>query len=105
MGTGRTFAGGAPGTLAEKGVLGEVLQELTKLPGIGPKSAERIAFYLLAGDRSRAKALVEVLQRAIERLRPCRECFYLMKNCAPSARTPSGMAACCAWWRRRAMSA
>lgn len=62
---------------AEEGILAEVLQELTKLPGIGPKSAERIAYYLLSGDRSRARMLADVLQRAVERVRPCRECFNL----------------------------
>ncbi|MCS7020330.1 MAG: recombination mediator RecR [Gemmataceae bacterium] len=63
--------------VTEQGVLGEVLQELARLPGIGPKSAERIAHFLLAGDRSRAKALADVLQRAVERIHQCRECFNL----------------------------
>jgi len=75
--------------VAEEGALGEVVRELTKLPGIGPKSAERIAYYLLAGDRSKAKALAEVLQRAVERLRPCRECFYLSdEELCPLCRDP-----------------
>ncbi len=36
-----------------------LLDELTKLPGIGPKSAERIAHFLLAGDRKLAVTLAE----------------------------------------------
>ncbi len=62
---------------APKGLLDELLGELTKLPGIGPKSAERIAYFLLSGDCSRALALAEVLQRAARQMRPCRECFNL----------------------------
>ena len=38
------------------GVIAGLLEELTKLPGIGPKSAERIAHFLLAGDRRNAVA-------------------------------------------------
>jgi len=83
------LAGVAAVAITEEGVLGEVVRELTKLPGIGPKSAERIAYYLLAGDRSKAKALAEVLQRAAERLRPCRECFYLSdEELCPLCRDP-----------------
>lgn len=73
----------------EHGILTEILQELTKLPGIGPKSAERIAYFLLAGDRSRARSLAEVLQRAVERVRPCRECFNLTdQELCPICRDP-----------------
>ena len=39
-----------------QGVIGRLVQELTKLPGIGPKSAERIAHFLLAGDRKERRA-------------------------------------------------
>ncbi len=59
------------------GVIAELLEELTKLPGIGPKSAERIAHYLLAGDRSHAVELADALRAVAERVRPCRECFNL----------------------------
>ena len=59
------------------GIIGELLEELTKLPGIGPKSAERIAHFLLGGDRQRATALADALKGAAEQIRPCRECFNL----------------------------
>lgn len=59
------------------GVIAGLLEELTKLPGIGPKSAERIAHYLLAGDRSHAVGLADALRAVAERVRPCRECFNL----------------------------
>lgn len=59
------------------GVIHELLDELTKLPGIGPKSAERIAHFLLSGDGRHAVALADALRAVAERVRPCRECFNL----------------------------
>jgi len=59
------------------GVVGQLTQELTKLPGIGPKSAERIAHFLLAGDRRNAVLLADALRAMAEQVRPCRECFNL----------------------------
>lgn len=61
----------------EAGVIQTLLDELTKLPGIGPKSAERIAHFLLAGDRKVAVTLADALRAVVERVRPCRECFNL----------------------------
>jgi recombination protein RecR len=58
-------------------VIGKLVQELTKLPGIGPKSAERIAHFLLAGDRRNAVLLADALRAVAEQVRPCRECFNL----------------------------
>ncbi len=60
-----------------KGVIENLLEELTKLPGIGPKSAERIAHYLLAGDRGNAITLASALEIVAQRVRACRECFNL----------------------------
>lgn len=54
-----------------------LLDELEKLPGIGPKSAERIAHFLLGGDRKVAASLAEALRAVVDRIRPCRECFNL----------------------------
>ena len=48
------------------GVIAELLEELTKLPGIGPKSAERIAHFLLAGDRRNAVLLADALRVVAE---------------------------------------
>ncbi len=59
------------------GVIPRLLEELTKLPGIGPKSAERIAHFLLSGDRRTAVSLAEALRAVAEKVRPCRECFDL----------------------------
>jgi recombination protein RecR len=59
------------------GVIQRLLEELAELPGIGPKSAERIAHFLLAGDRKHAVALADALTAVAERIRPCKECFNL----------------------------
>ena len=59
------------------GVINGLLEELTKLPGIGPKSAERIAHFLLSGDRKSAVSLANALRAVAEKVRPCRECFNL----------------------------
>jgi recombination protein RecR len=59
------------------GVIQHLLEELTELPGIGPKSAERIAHFLIAGDRKHALGLSDALKAVSERIRPCKECFNL----------------------------
>jgi recombination protein RecR len=58
-------------------VIGRLTEELTKLPGIGPKSAERIAHFLLAGERRNAVLLADALRAVADQVRPCRECFNL----------------------------
>ena len=59
------------------GIIQGLLEELTRLPGIGPKSAERIAHFLLSGDRRNAVSLAESLLAVAEKVRSCRECFNL----------------------------
>jgi recombination protein RecR len=55
--------------------LGRLVGELEKLPGIGPKSAQRLAFYLLRVPRDEAKLLVDAILDVKERIRPCATCF------------------------------
>ena len=62
------------------GVIARLLEELTKLPGIGPKSAERIAHFLLSGDRHNAVSLANALRDVAEKVRACRECFNLTEG-------------------------
>ncbi|MFO0803192.1 MAG: recombination mediator RecR [Gemmataceae bacterium] len=59
------------------GAIQNLLEELAELPGIGPKSAERIAHFLLAGDRKHAVALSEALRAVYDTVHPCKECFNL----------------------------
>jgi recombination protein RecR len=57
-----------------EGVIQELIDELGRLPGVGPKSAQRIAFYLLQADDDQAKRLAEVLTEVKERVRFCEQC-------------------------------
>jgi len=57
-----------------EGVIQELIDELGRLPGVGPKSAQRIAFYLLQADEDQAKRLAEVLAEVKERVRFCEKC-------------------------------
>ncbi len=57
-----------------EGVVQELIDELGRLPGVGPKSAQRIAFYLLQTDDDQAKKLAEVLLEVKERVRFCDIC-------------------------------
>lgn len=54
--------------------LAELIAELERLPGIGPKSAQRLAFHLLKVPAAQTERLADVLLRARERLRFCDLC-------------------------------
>ncbi len=54
--------------------LRQLIESLRRLPGVGPKSAQRIAFHLLERDREGAQALAGSLQAALEGVRRCRDC-------------------------------
>jgi recombination protein RecR len=71
------------------GPITKLLEQLAKLPGIGPKSAERIAHYLLSGDRKTAVNLAQALRDVVENIKPCRECFNLSDaDLCPICRDP-----------------
>ena len=54
-----------------------LITELSKLPSIGPKSAQRIAFHVVRGRPDDARALADALREVKERIKPCRRCFNL----------------------------
>jgi recombination protein RecR len=60
--------------MASLSCLDRLIEALRCLPGVGPKSAQRMAHYLLQRDRSGAAILAESLQRALEIVRHCRRC-------------------------------
>jgi recombination protein RecR len=62
------------------GAIDRVVQEFTRLPGIGPKTAERLTHHLLTGDRRQALALADALRAVVESVRPCRQCFHLTEG-------------------------
>ncbi len=56
-----------------EGVVQDLIDELGRLPGIGPKSAQRIAFHVLAADPTDVLRLADVLREGKERVRICRD--------------------------------
>ncbi|HET9901112.1 MAG TPA: recombination mediator RecR [Actinomycetes bacterium] len=57
-----------------EGVVQDLIDELGRLPGIGPKGAQRIAFYLLAADPADVRRLVSALVEVKEKVQFCRTC-------------------------------
>ncbi len=59
------------------GPLQRLMEELRKLPGIGARSAERIAFHLLKAGRDEAVGLADAIMATKDQIRPCARCFNL----------------------------
>ncbi len=57
-----------------------LITELSKLPSIGPKSAQRIAFHIVRGSGEDAYGLAEALREVKDRIRPCKRCFNLTEE-------------------------
>jgi recombination protein RecR len=57
-----------------EGAVQDLIDELGRLPGVGPKSAQRIAFHLLASDPADVSRLAAVLVRVTSEVRFCRLC-------------------------------
>jgi recombination protein RecR len=74
--------------------LAALIEALRALPGVGPKSAQRMAFHLLQDARPAAQSLTAALQRALERVNRCRQCRMLTEAdlcdiCASAQRDPA----------------
>jgi recombination protein RecR len=54
--------------------IAKLIEELKHLPGIGQKTAQRLAFHLLRADREQALALADAIRDAKEKIRPCSVC-------------------------------
>jgi len=63
-----------------EGPIQDLIDELARLPGIGPKSAQRLAFYIVKAPTEDAKRLAEALMGAKEKVRFCRECFSVSEG-------------------------
>ena len=57
-----------------EGVVQDLIDELGRLPGVGPKSAQRIAFHLLQSDAADIRRLVAALTEVTEKVRFCSIC-------------------------------
>ncbi len=63
-----------------EGAIQDLIDELGRLPGIGPKSAQRIAFHVLSADPTDVKRLSAALQRVKEQVRFCTTCFNVAES-------------------------
>jgi len=55
--------------------LERLVQELSKLPSIGRKTARRLAFYLISGDREKMESLASAIMEAKDKLVHCNMCY------------------------------
>ncbi|MGH3949324.1 MAG: recombination mediator RecR [Pseudonocardiaceae bacterium] len=77
-----------------EGVVQDLIDELGRLPGVGPKSAQRIAFHLLGSDPADIKRLREVLGKVAEGVQFCEQCGTVSEQqqcriCRDPRRDPS----------------
>ena len=80
--------------MAERSLLNQLIDALRCLPGVGPKSAQRMAFHLLDHDREGGRRLALVLGEAMEHINRCARCRTLSERelcalCANPSRDPS----------------
>ncbi|MBU6311935.1 MAG: recombination mediator RecR [Actinomycetales bacterium] len=78
------------------GAVADLIDELGRLPGIGPKSAQRIAFYLLQSDPVDVRRLADVLITVKERVRFCVICGHVTEEetcriCRDPRRDPTAL--------------
>ncbi|MGA2529006.1 MAG: recombination mediator RecR [Acidimicrobiales bacterium] len=62
------------------GPIQDLVDELGRLPGIGPRSAQRIAFHLLEADRDSALRLAQAIAEVKDRIRLCEQCFNVAET-------------------------
>jgi recombination protein RecR len=58
-----------------EGAIQDLIDELGRLPGVGPKSAQRIAFHLLSADATDVNRLAAAMRKVKELVRFCETCF------------------------------
>lgn len=61
-------------------MLGQLIQGLCCLPGVGPKSAQRMAFHLLQRDRTGAEQLAKTLLQTLDNIDYCQQCRTLTED-------------------------
>ena len=77
-----------------EGIVQNLIDELGRLPGVGPKGAQRIAFYLLGSDPADVRRLASVLVEVTEKVRFCKVCGNVAEAeecriCLDTRRDPS----------------
>jgi recombination protein RecR len=69
--------------------IGKLVQEFSRLPGIGPKSAQRIAFYLMRSPEEQSRALAEALLGLKQKISLCSQCCNVTEtDPCPICRNP-----------------
>ena len=63
-----------------EGVIGSLIERLGKLPGIGPKSAQRIAFWILEAEKQDIDDLANSIVEAKQKIRFCNICFNVSEE-------------------------
>jgi recombination protein RecR len=63
------------GTIQGADAIGRLIQELNKLPGIGPKSAQRLAYYLMRAPQEQAIQLADAILSIKQKIKLCSICF------------------------------
>lgn len=63
-----------------EGPIQTLIDELGRLPGVGPKSAQRIAFHLLAADKADVEKLAQALLEVTDKVRFCDVCFNIAEE-------------------------
>lgn len=70
--------------------LAKLIRELEKMPGVGPKSAQRMAFHVLRMPEEEARTLAEAILEVKERITTCKQCFnFTDEELCPICRDPS----------------
>jgi len=80
--------------MKDQTLMDQVVEAFRCLPGVGPKSAQRMMLYLLERDREGGKRLAEVLARAMDNIGNCSSCRNLSETelceiCSDAGRDPS----------------
>ena len=79
-----------------EGAVQDLIDELGRLPGVGPKSAQRIAFHILQADEADAARLADAITRVKATIRFCTRCFNIAEQelcriCRDPRRDPTQM--------------
>jgi recombination protein RecR len=61
-------------------LIGQLIESLRCLPGVGPKSAQRMAYHLLEHDRDGGRQLAEVLEKSMQQVGNCESCRTLSEE-------------------------
>ncbi|NMB02400.1 MAG: recombination protein RecR [Firmicutes bacterium] len=60
--------------------LARLIEELVRLPGVGPKTAQRLAFFLIEQSPAEVQSLAESIVEAKRRINYCSQCFHLTEE-------------------------